>query len=122
MRFHGEGVRALLHDAGAVAIIFADDDERAAGDTTGGEIGESVGGDIGADGGFEGDCAAERIIDRGGESGGGGGFGSAVLEVDAEFFEDVVGVGEHVHQVRNWSTLVAGYVGDAGLQEGFGDG
>ena len=115
-------MRALLHDAGAVAIIFADDDQRAAGDAAGGEIRESVGCDVGADGGFEGDCAAERIVDGGGEGGGGGGFGSAVLEVDAEFFEDVVGVGEHVHQVRDRCALVAGYVGNAGLQEGFCDG
>ena len=115
-------MRALLHDAGAVAIIFADDDQRAAGDSAGGQIRERVGGDVGADGGFEGDCAAERIVDGGGESGGGGGFGSAVLEVDAEFFEDVVGVGENVHQVRDWSALIAGHVGDAGLQQGFCDG
>ncbi len=45
-----------------------------------------------------------------------------MLEVDAEFFEDVIGVGEHVHQVGNRSALVAGYVGNAGLQEGFCDG
>ncbi len=122
LRLHGEGVRALLHDAGAVAIIFADDDQRAAGDAAGGEIRESVGGDVGADGGFESDGAAQRIVDGSGERGGGGGFGSAVLEVDAEFFEDVVGVGEDVHQVRDGRALIAGDVGNAGLQQRLGDG
>jgi hypothetical protein len=42
--------------------------------------------------------------------------------MNAELFENVVGVSEHVHQVRNWSALIAGYVGDAGLEKGFGDG
>ena len=41
--------RALLHDRGAFAVILADDDQRAAGDAAGREIGDRVGGDIGAD-------------------------------------------------------------------------
>ena len=118
LRFHGEGMRALLHDAGAFAVVFADDDERAAGDAAGGEIRERVGGDVGADRGFESDGAAQRIVDRGGQRGGGGGFGGAVLEMDAEFFENVVGVGEHVHQVRDGRALIAGDIGNAGLRAG----
>ena len=74
LRFHGEGVRALLHDRGAFAVILADDDQRAAGDAAGGEIGDRIGGDIDADRRFEGDRAADRIIDRGREHRRGGRF------------------------------------------------
>src|SRR6185369_17379143 len=88
LRLHGEGVRALLHDAGAFAIVFADDDEGATGDAARGEIGQGVGGDVGADGGLEGDCAAQGVVHGGGEGRGGCGLGGAVLEVDAEFLKD----------------------------------
>src|SRR5262249_34294877 len=108
-----EGVAALLHDRGAFAIILADDDQRAASDAAGGEVGERVGGDIGADRRLEGCGAAQRVVDRGGERGGGGGLGGAGLETDAELLQHVVGVGQHVDQVRNRRTLVAGDVGHA---------
>ena len=69
LRLHGEGVRALLHDRGAFAVVLADDDQRAAGDAARGKVGQGVGGDIGADGRLEGDRAADRIHHRGGERG-----------------------------------------------------
>jgi hypothetical protein len=40
----------------------------------------------------------------------------------AQVGEDVLRVGEHVHQVRNRRALVAGDVADAGLQQRLGDG
>ena len=96
LRFHREGVAALLHDRGAFAIILADDDQRPAGHAAGGEIGKRIGGDIGADRRFEGRRPAQRIIDRGGERGGRRGLVGARLEADAEVLQDVVGVGQHV--------------------------
>ena len=39
----------------------------------------------------------------------------------AEFLQDLVGVGQHVHQVRDGRTLVAGHIAHAGLQQGLGD-
>ena len=122
LRFHREGVAALLHDRGAFAVILADDDQRAAGDAAGGEIGERIGGDIGADRRLEGRGAAQRIVDRGGERGGGGGLVGARLEADAELLQDVVGVGQHVDKMRDRRALVAGDVGHAGLQQRLGDG
>ena len=43
-----------------------------------------------------------------------------MLEVNAQLAQDVVGVGQHVHQVRDGRALVTGDIGDAGLQQGFG--
>ena len=42
--------------------------------------------------------------------------------MDAELVEHVLGVGQHVHQVRNRRALVAADIGDAGLQQRLGDG
>jgi hypothetical protein len=39
---HGEGVGALLDHAGALAVILADDDQRAADDTRRGEVGQRI--------------------------------------------------------------------------------
>ena len=121
LRFHRERVGALLHDAGAFAVVLADDDQRAARDAARSEIGQRVGGDVGSDRGFERDGAAQRVVDGGGQRGGGGRLGRAVFEMNAQLFEDVVGVGEHVHQVRNRRALIAGHVRNAGLQQRLGD-
>ena len=63
LRLHREGVAALLHDAGALAVVLADDDQRAAGHTARGQVGQRVGRDVGADRGLEGDRAAQRVVD-----------------------------------------------------------
>ena len=39
----------------------------------------------------------------------------------AEFVEHILGVGEHVHQMRDRRALVAADIGDAGLQQRLGD-
>ncbi len=121
LRLHRKRVRALLHDAGAFAVVLADDDQRAARHPAGGEVRQGVGGDVGADRRLERHRAAQRIIHGGGERGGGGRFDGAVFEMDAEFVEDVVGVGQHVHQMRDRRALVAGHVRHPGLQQGLGD-
>ena len=40
----------------------------------------------------------------------------------AELGEHVLGVGEHVHQMRDRRALIAGDIGDAGLQQRLGNG
>ena len=74
LRFHGERVRAFLHDGRAFAVVLAHDHQRAAGDAAGCQVGQRVRGDVGADRGFPGDGATDRIHDRGRQRGGGGGF------------------------------------------------
>ncbi len=41
--------------------------------------------------------------------------------MDAEVAHHVLGVGEHVHEMRDRRALIAGDVRHAGLQQGFGD-
>ena len=48
LRFHGECMRALLHDAGALAVVFAHYDHGPANHPTRGQIGQSVRRHIGA--------------------------------------------------------------------------
>ena len=122
LRLHGEGVAALLHDRGALAVVLADDHQRAAGDAARGEVGERVGGDVDADRPLEGDRAAQRVVDRGRERRRGGGLAGRILEADAVLGKDVLGVGEHVHQVRDRRALVAGDVRHARLEQRLGDG
>ena len=122
LRFHRERMRALLHDRGAFAVILADDDERAAGDAAGGKIGDGVGGHVDADRRLERHRAADRIMHRGGKRRRGGGFRSRVLEMHAELVEHVLGVGEHIHQMRNRRALIAADIRYAGLQQRLGDG
>ncbi len=120
--FHREGMAALLDDAGALAVILADDDQRAAEDTGRGEVGERVGGDVGADDRLPGHGAAQRIVDRRTEHGGGRGLVGAGLKMDAEAAHDVLGLDQHVEQMRDRCALVAADIAHAGLQQRLGDG
>ncbi len=120
--FQRIGVRALLDHRAAFAVILADDDQRAAHDAGGGEVGQRVGGDIGADDGLPGHRAADRVIDRGAEHGGGGGLVGAGLDMHAEFVEIVLGIDHDVEQVRHRRALIAADIGHARLQQRLGDG
>ena len=71
---------------------------------------------------FQVDRAAQRVVDRGAQHGGGAGLVGGRLEVDAELVEDVLGVGQHVDQVRDRRALIAADIADAGLQQRLGDG
>ena len=119
---HGKSVRALLHDAGTLSVILTHDQHGAAGHPARGQIGQRVRRHIGAHSGFESDCAAQRVIDRGGQSGRRRGLRGTVLEVHAQLLQYVVGVGQHIHQVRDRRPLVARHIRHAGLQQGLGDG
>ena len=121
-RLHRIGVRALLDDAGAVAVILADDDQAAALHAGRGEIGERVGGDIGADDRLPRHRPARGIHDGGAEHGGGRGLVGAGDHVHAEFGHVVLGLHHDVEQMRDGGALIAADVGHAGLQQGLGDG
>ena len=91
---------ALLHDRGAFAVVFAHDNQRAARHTAGRKIGERIGGNVGADRHrLERHGTAQRVIDRGRERRRRRRLAGARFEMHAEFFENVVGVAEHVHQM-----------------------
>ena len=97
--FHGEGVGALLHDAGTLAVILPHHHHGAAGDAAGRQVGQGVAGHVGAHGGFPGDGAAQRVVDGGRQHAGRGGLAAALLEMHPQFPQDLLGVGQHVHQV-----------------------
>ncbi len=122
LRLHCEGMAALLHDAGAVAVVLADDDQRTAGDTARGQVGQRIRRDVGAHGGLESHRTAQRVVHRRGQGGRGGGLAGAGLEAHAHLGQDVLRVGQHVHQVRDRRALVAGDVSHARLQQRLGDG
>ncbi len=120
-RFHRIGVGALLDHARAFAVVLAEDDHDPADDAGGGEVGQRVGRHIGADDRFPGHRAAQRIVDRGAEHGRGGGLVGAGLQMHAEIADDVLGVDQHVEQVRHRRALVAADIAHARLQQRLGD-
>ena len=120
--FHGIGVGAFLDHARAFAVVLAEDDHNAADDAGGGEVGQRVGRHVGADDGFPGHRAAQGIVDRGAEHGGGGGLVGAGLEMHAEVADDVLGIDQHVEQVRHRRALIAADIAHARLQQGLGHG
>ena len=117
LRLHRKGMAAFLHDGRALAVVLANDDQRPALDAARGQVGQRVGGHIRAHRGLEGHRAAQRIVDRCGQRGGGRGLAGAVLEADAMLDQDVLGVGQHIHQMRDGSALVARDVVHARLQQ-----
>ena len=120
-RLHGEGVRPLLDDAGAFAVILAEDDHGAAHHAGRREIRERVRGDVGTDHGFPRHRAAQGIVDRRAEHRGGRGLAGARLQVHAEVRHQVLGIDQDVDQMRDGRALIAADIGDAGLQQGLGD-
>ena len=120
LRLHGKGVRALLHDARALAVVLADDEHGTAAHPPGGQIGQRIAGHIGAHSGLEGHRTAQGVIDAGRQRGGRGGLGGAVLKMHAQLGQDVVGIREHIHQVRDRCTLVTRDIRHARLQQRLG--
>ena len=120
-RLQRERVRALLDHAGALAVVLADDDERAASHACRCEIGERVGGHVGADDGFPGDRAAHRIVDGSAQHGCCRGFVGAGLQVDAEFAQQILGLQQDIEQVADRRALIAADIGHTRLQQRLGD-
>ena len=119
---HGIGIGALLNDACALAVVFAEDDHDAADNAGGGEVRQRVGGDVGADDRFPGYRAAQWIIDRGAEHGGSRRLVGAGFEMHAEIADDVLGIDQHVEQVRHRRALITADIAHAGLQQRLGYG
>jgi hypothetical protein len=117
LAFLGVGMRALLHDRGALAIVLADDDERTARHAARGEVRERVRGDIGAHRALEGDRAADRVVHARRQHRGRRRLAGVGLEPDAELTQQFLGVGQHVHQVADRRALVAADVADPTFQQ-----
>ena len=120
-RLERERERALLDHAGTLAVILADDDQRAAGHTGRSEIGQRVGGDIGADDRLPRHRTAERIVDRCAQHRRRRGLVGAGFDLHAELGQVVLRLDQHVEQVRHRRALVAADIRDARLQQGLGD-
>ena len=118
--FHRVGIRALLDDARAFAVVLAQDDHHPADHARGGEVRQRVGGHVGADDRLPGHRAAQRIVDRGAQHGGGRRLVGAGLQMHAEVADDVLGVDQHVEQVRDRRALIAADIAHARLQQGLG--
>src|SRR5439155_1575498 len=81
-RLERGGMRALLQDRGALAVILADHDHRAADDAGRRDVRERVGRHVRTDDGFPGNGAAHRIVDRRAEQRRGSGLTARLLEVE----------------------------------------
>ena len=114
---------ALLDDARALAVVFADDDDRTASHAGGREVGQGIGGDIGADDGFPGHRAADGIVDRGAEQRGGSGLAGGLLEGDAHGLEHrLAHFGQNIHEMGHRGAGIAADIGHSRLQQRLCDG
>ena len=120
-RFHRIGIGALLDHARALAVVLAEDDQRAADHARRGEVRQRVGRHIGADDRLPGHGAAQRIVDRGAQHGGGRGLVGAGLDMHAEIGEQVLGLDHDVEQMRDRRALIAADIAHARLQQRLGD-
>ena len=120
LRLHGKRMTALLHDGRALAIVFADDDQSPTSDATRGQVGQGIRRHIGADGRFPGDRATDRVHDRGRQSGRGRSLAGAGLEMNPEFLQDGLGIGQHIHQVGDGRALVTRHIPNPAFKQGLG--
>ena len=119
---HREGLRALLDHAGALAVVLAGDDQRAAQHAGRGQVGERVGRHVGADDAFPGDGAAHRVMQAGAQHRRGRRLVGAGLDMHAQRLHIGLGLHHHVQQMRHRRALVAAHIGHARLQQRLGDG
>ena len=118
--FHRVGIGALLDHARALAVVLAEDDHHAADHAGRGEVRQRVGRHVGADDRLPGHRAAQRIVDRGAQHRGRRGLVGAGLQMHAEVADDVLGIDQHVEQVRDRRALIAADIAHARLQQRLG--
>ena len=122
-RLEREGVRALLDDAGAGAVVLAHHDQGAADDAGRGQVRQRVGGHVGAHDGLPRHRAPHRVVDGRTEERGGRRLVGGGVQVDAHGLQErLVGVGQDVEEVRDRRARIPAHVGDAGLQQRLRDG
>ena len=115
-------MRALLDNAGAFAVVLADDDQRAADHAGRRQIRQRVCRHIGADDGLPGHDAAQRIVDAGAKHGCCSSLVRAGFDMDAEFGELILRFQHHVEQMAHRRALIAADVGNTRLEQGLRDG
>ena len=120
-RFHRESVGAFLYDAGTLAIILADNDQRTALHTRRCEIRQGVSGDIRPDNGFPSDRPTHRIVDRCSQHGGSSSLVHARLDVNTKTAHLILGFHEHIEKMANRCSLIAAHIRHTRLQQGLGD-
>ena len=120
LRLHRKGVAAFLHDGRAFAVILAQDDQRAAGDTRRGQVRQRVRRHIDADRPLEGHRAPDRVMHRGRQHGRRCRFVRIRLEPHAKLAQQVLGIGQHIHQVADRRALIAADIAHAIFQQGLG--
>ena len=118
---HRISMRALLHHRCALAVVFADHHQHAAGHAWRRQIGQSIGRDIGADNGFPGDCAAHRVMDGCTQHGCCRCLVRASLDMYTQLGHQRFGLHHHIQQVRHRRALIAADIGHASLQQALGD-
>ena len=108
---HGDREAALLDHAGALAVVLADHDQRAADDARRGQVRQPVGRHIGADDRLPGHRPAQRIVDRRAQHRRRRGLVGAGFHMDAHLAHQFAGVDQHVQQVRHRRALVTADIG-----------
>src|SRR5581483_1767027 len=77
---------------------------------------------VSPNGRLERDRATKRIIDRSREGSRRGSLRRAMLEMHAKRLQNRIGVGEHVHEVRDRRTLIPRDIRHAGLEQSLRNG
>ena len=122
-RFQRRGMGPLLEDGSAFSVVFADHDERPPDHPRRRNVGEGIGRHVGAYHGLPGGRAAHGVVDRRPQQGSGGCLAAGLLEVDSHRLQErLVGVSQHVDEMRDGRSRVAAHVAHAGLQQRLGDG
>ena len=120
LRFHRKGVAAFLHDGRAFAVILAQDDQRATGDARGRQVGQRIRGDIDADRPLEGHRPPDRVMHRSRQHRSRRRLIRIGLEPHAKFPQQVLRIGQHIHEVADRRALIAADIAHAVFQQGLG--
>ena len=111
---------ALLHDGGALAIILADDDQRAQVTPLEAEFDSASAATLVPAVDFQVTAPRTGYMTEAESVAAAAASEAEVFEMHAEIVGRVLGVGEHVHEMGDRRALVSGDVRNAGLKQGFG--